>query len=38
MPLERLARQLGADGFAVERGGQLGQTALAWRAVHEPSG
>ena len=36
--LERLARKLGAAGFAVERGGQLGQTTLAWRAVRDGSG
>jgi hypothetical protein len=36
--LERLARRLGARGFAIERGGELGQTALAWRARHDGRG
>jgi Protein kinase domain len=36
--LERLARRLGARGFAIERGGELGQTALAWRARHDGKG
>ena len=36
--LERLARRLGARGFAIERGGALGQTALAWRARHDGRG
>jgi hypothetical protein len=36
--LERLARRLGAQGFVIERGGELGQTALAWRARHDGKG
>jgi len=36
--LERLARRLGARGFAVERGGALGQLNLAWRARHDGRG
>ena len=36
--LERLARRLGARGFGIERGGELGQTALAWRAFHDGRG
>jgi hypothetical protein len=36
--LERLARRLGARGFAVERGGALGPMRLAWRARHDGRG